>query len=316
MKYFRSYPWGLQVFLFLMMAFVFISVAQLIVYLLLGPLTGVAYNTLVVYISLSTPYNIVRAAIIMQAILSTFIYLLSAFVFASLSHPRPAFFLGFRAPGKPVQLLLVIFVVLGAMPLLNGLEDLISHIDFGARIKAEQKANDDITGAFLRMPDFTAFIRGFIVLAIIPAVGEEMFFRGVLLRFVKQKSRGMVLPILFTAAVFALSHGNIYGYLSIFLAGVLLAVIYNLTGSLWCSIVAHIVNNGTQVILAYLANDNPALKNLMSANTVPWYLLISGAVVFSISFYLLLKNKTPLPPNWSDNFTPQELSQKDITFTS
>ena len=120
----------------------------------------------------------------------------------------------------------------------------------------------------------------------------------------------MVFPILFTAAVFSYTHSNIYGYLSIFIAGVLLAVIYNLTGSLWCSIVGHLFFNGTQVTLSYLGTRNGAIKTIMTSNTMPVYLVIAGATVFCISFYLLLKNKTPLPPNWSDNFTRDELSRK------
>src|ERR1039458_7963457 len=106
--------------------------------------------------------------------------------------------------------------------------------------------------SFLNMPTFAAFIRAFIVMAIIPAVGEEMFFRGIMLRFTKKLTRNMVFSVIFTATVFALSHTNIYGFISIFLAGVLLAVIYNLTGSLWCSIVAHLFFNGFQIVVSYL----------------------------------------------------------------
>ncbi len=59
-----------------------------------------------------------------------------------------------------------------------------------------------------------------------------------------------------------------------------------------------------------MANFNPAIKTFMADNTVSLYLVAAGAAIFAISFYLLLKNKTPLPANWSDNFTPEELYQK------
>src|SRR5580704_3531071 len=111
----------------------------------------------------------------------------------------------------------------------------------------------------------------------------------------------MPLPIPFIAVVFSYSHFNIYGYLFIFLAGGLFSVLYNPIGSLWCSIIAHLVFNGTQLILTYMSNNNTTLRSFMENNIVPAYLVIGGAIVFSISFYLLLKNKTPLPANWTDD---------------
>ncbi len=133
-------------------------------------------------------------------------------------------------------------------------------------------------------------------------MGEEMFFRGVLMRFAKKKSANMLFPVLSTAALFALVHFNIYGFVSIFLAGILLAVIYNLTGSLWCSILAHLFFNGFQIILSYTSNNSPALKAYMENTNIPNYLVVSGLILFCISFYLLLKNKTPLPLDWTNDF--------------
>jgi membrane protease YdiL (CAAX protease family) len=200
--------------------------------------------------------------------------------------------------------------MLGAMPVLEMLSDLISHINFGAAVKASQQENEDIMNAFLVMPSAASLIKVFLVLAIVPAMGEEMFFRGVLMRFAKKRSNSMVLPIVFTAFVFAFAHASVYGFLSIFIAGILLAFIYNLTGSLWCSILAHLFFNGSQIVLSYLSNGNAAAKQATDNAGIPYYLVAAGAVVFGISFYLLLKNKTPLPPNWTDDFTPAELQQE------
>jgi membrane protease YdiL (CAAX protease family) len=166
--------------------------------------------------------------------------------------------------------------------------------------------------AFLNIPDFYSFMRGLLIMAIIPALGEEMFFRGVLMRFVKKRSRTMLAPILTSAALFALAHSNVYGLPSIFSAGILLAVIYYLTGSLWCSIFAHLLFNGLQVILSYAGSNNAAIKAFMSTNTVSYPLVIGSILVFCVSFYLLWKNRTPLAPNWTDDFAPGELPGFDF----
>ncbi len=253
-----------------------------------------------------SPVSLVNTALIVQGVFSLFVFLAPAGLFAYLAHPEPLPYLGLRAPGKKIQLLLVILIMLGAIPVLEMIGGLISRINFGADVKASQEANDQMQNAFLNMPDFTSFLRVFIIMAIVPALGEEMFFRGVLLRFAKKRMRSMVFPILFTALVFAAAHSNVYGLLSIFLAGILLAVIYNLTGSLWCSIVAHLVFNGSQIVLAYAGGNNATSKAMADSSAVPYYLAAAGAVVFGISFYFLLKNKTPLPTNWTDDFPPEE----------
>jgi len=311
MKYFRSYPWGLQLFLFLVMVFTMLSCAGVIITSVFTKMTGFTLLQLE-GVGPNSPQALINTGIWMQGLTSIFIFTLPALLFAYLSTPRPGAYLGFRAPGKTIQFALVIFIMLGATPILMTLEGLISHINFGPKIKAEQEASDNIYNAFLNMPTFASFIKVFCIMAIIPAIGEELFFRGVLMRFAKQRSRNMVFPILFTAAVFSYSHSNIYGYLSIFIAGILLAVIYNLTGSIWCSILAHLSFNGMQVILSYMGNHNAVVKTFMASSSVPIYLVLCGAVVFGISFYLLLKNKTPLPANWSDNFTIEELSQNEV----
>ena len=305
MRYLRAYPWAFQLVLFLLMMFTFLSGSRVIVLSVLTKMTGYTLEQLAA-IGPGSPAAMVNVAIWVQGILNLAIFFLPAYVFAYLSTPRPLEFLGLRKPGKSIQPLLVVLIMIGATPVFQMIEGLVGKINFGAAVKAEQEANDNMMTAFLNISSFGSFIKVFVIMAIVPALGEEVFFRGVMMRFVRQRSRSMVLPVIFTATLFSLSHTNIYGYLSIFLAGVLLAVIYNLTGSLWCSILAHMSFNGLQVVLMYASARNVAVKTFMEQSTVPYLLVIGGAVLFGVSFYLLLKNKTPLPGNWSDNFTAEE----------
>lgn len=302
-RYFRVYPWGLQLILFLLMIFTMLSFGTFLVYSLLPIFTPYTLKHLESIGGLS-PQHLIYTALVVQGILSAFIFLIPSWVFSYLTHPEPGKYLGLRKPGKGTQLLLAVMVMLGAMPILQGLQELVSLIDFGAKVKAAQEVNERMMSAFLKMPDFAAFVRAFIVLAIIPAVGEELFFRGVLLRFANKRSRRLFFPIVFTSMAFAYTHANIYGFLSIMLAGALLAVIYYLTGSLWCSILAHMSFNGSQIIASYLNNGSAAINAPAAIETTPWYYIVGGAVVFGISLYLLLKTKTPLPENWTDDFPP------------
>lgn len=303
MKYFRTYPWGMQLLLFLLMSFTFMSSIGAIVLGMFPKLTGFAIADLA-GITAQSPAKLIHTSLVVQGIQNLFIFLLPAATFAYLAHPEPAAYLGLRKPGKPLQMLLVVLVMAGAMPVLILIENLIGQIDFGAKVKAAQAVNDNIMRAYLQMPTIADFLRTFVVMAIIPAVGEELFFRGTLMRFARKRSRTMIFPILFTAAVFSYSHTNIYGYLPIFLAGSLLALIYQLTGSLWCSIVAHMFFNGAQIVLHYIGGDG--IDKITEQGGVYYGIVAAGAVVFAGAFYMLLKHSTPLPQDWAEDYTLAE----------
>jgi membrane protease YdiL (CAAX protease family) len=298
----------MQLLLFLLMAFTFMSSVGAIIFGVFTKLTGFLPAQLA-GIHPGSPAALIKATIVVQGVQNMFVYMLPALTFAYLAHPEPAAYLGLRKPGKSIQILLAVLLMTGAMPMLIMIENWMGLINFGKDIKAAQAANDNVFKAFLQMNSFVDFLRVFVVVAIIPAIGEELFFRGVLMRFARKRSRTMVFPIMFTAVVFSYSHANIYGYLSIFLAGVLLAVIYNLTGSIWCSIAGHLFFNGTQITLHYLGGTDGAVKTFLDNNTVPYSIVAAGALLFGASLYLLIRYRTPLPPNWSDDFTPDELSR-------
>jgi uncharacterized protein len=308
MKYFRTYPWGVQLLLFLLMSFTFMSSVIAITFSLFTKITGFLPSQLTGITTVS-PAALINATVIVQGVQNIFVFLLPAVAFAYLAHPKPAAYLGLRKPGKSNQLLLAVLVMAGAVPILLLTQELMQMIDFGASVKASQAAQQSMSQAIMKMPAFGDFIRVFVVMAMVPAIGEELFFRGVLMRFAKKRSNNMIMPVLFSAAVFSFAHPNVYGYLSIFLAGVLLAMLYNLTGSIWCGVIGHLFFNGFQIVMSYLGRSNPAIRAFVDNDTVPLFIVAIGAVIFAGALYLLWKNRTPLKPNWSDDFTKEELTQ-------
>lgn len=301
MRYFRTYPWGLQLLLFMLMVFTFLSATQALVLALLPGLTG--YQLTDLYgINPASPAPLIGAAMITQGVQNAFMFGVPALLFGYMAHPTPSYYLGLRRPGKALHWILAVALMAGAMPLLMELEQLMHLFDFGPEVAKTQKANDDLINAFIKASSLPEFIRAFIVMAIVPGIGEELFFRGVLMRFVRKKTSGMVVPILFSAVVFAFAHLNVYGLPSIFLAGVLLAIIYQLTGSLWCSVVAHLFFNGSQVLIQYMANSSAGAKELTEARQVPLYWILAGAALFGGAAYALYKNRTPLPATWANDF--------------
>jgi uncharacterized protein len=325
-KYWRNYPWFLQLILFVILTYVLYTFFALIALSILPKLTG--YNlTDIIDVDEKSPSGKINASLIAQMVIHLGSFMIPAILFANLTHPRPFQYLGLRKPGKPVQWPLVVLVMLGAIPVMIWLENIFATVGLGGHTaKVLQEKNETLTGAYLNMPTFGSFLFAFLVMAIVPALGEEMLFRGVFMRLFHKGSMSMrlrkaqsggfqvstknhiVFPLLLTSLIFAAVHFTVYGFVSIFIAGLLLGLIYYLTGSLWCSILAHLINNGLQIILIYMANGNATLQAAMKANTLPVYLPVSGALVCAGALYLLWKNSTPLRADWSVDFTAAELS--------
>ena len=100
-------------------------------------------------------------------------------------------------------------------------------------------------------------VAGFIAVlafgAVAVPIAEEFLFRGVLFRWLRD-GWGLYPGLVGSALVFAAVHILLgtSGALQIFLIGLALGYLYDITGSLWPSMVCHGVNNGISFVWIYL----------------------------------------------------------------
>ncbi|MFC1548402.1 lysostaphin resistance A-like protein [Candidatus Omnitrophota bacterium] len=87
--------------------------------------------------------------------------------------------------------------------------------------------------------------------AIFGPVAEEIFFRGFMYNAIK-RTLGMFWGMIITAAVFSMLHAHIAGFLPIMALGILLAYLYEKTGSLVTSMSVHIMHNVGMLLMVFL----------------------------------------------------------------
>ncbi|MDD5429040.1 MAG: type II CAAX endopeptidase family protein [Candidatus Omnitrophica bacterium] len=107
---------------------------------------------------------------------------------------------------------------------------------------------------FMRQDNPAFLVLTSIFAAIAGPIVEELFFRGFLYGAVK-KYTGIFWATMITAALFAALHAHAVGFLPIMALGILLAYLYEKTGTLVSSMTVHVMHNFSMVLLVFLAKS-------------------------------------------------------------
>ena len=218
-----------------------------------------------------------------QAVATVTTFALPAVLYAYLTfRKQPAQALGFRQPAKPVYFLLAVVLLLVAFPMQGWLGQLNKGIPLpGWMIRMEEDASKQID-IFLRVDTPIDVYINLFVIALLPAICEELCFRGALQRILIQIFKSPWKGIIATGIFFSAFHMQFQGFLPRMFLGILLGAIYWYSGSLWVSVLAHLFYNGIQVIAVSfypkMIHDNP---------DVPVYLALISLVIVIGLVYLL-----------------------------
>lgn len=204
---------------------------------------------------------------VFQMLQSVGIFILPPLVVAYLLSNTPRKFLQLHHGDTLKGFLMIIAAVYFANPFITWLGEInaamalpewLSGIEDWMRASEEQAAG--ITEAFLRSDSIGGLLFNLFLIGILPAVGEELLFRGVIQKLINQWSGNHHLAIWITAAVFSALHLQFFGFLPRLVLGAMFGYFLVWSGSLWVPIVAHFINNATAVLFFTLSGkEDPTL---------------------------------------------------------
>lgn len=193
-----------------------------------------------------------------QGISSALMFIVPPIILYAITRTEPMRQLGFRKPIRWWMLLIGLILMFVSLPLTNILGTWNEKMNFGetfetleALVKQFEDMATDLTQRMLEVDTVGGLIFNLLVIALIPAIGEELTFRGVLQQALTRKCN-VHLGIFLSAFIFSFIHFQFYGFLPRMFLGLILGYMFYYSGSLWTSILMHFVNNGTAVVLAYL----------------------------------------------------------------
>lgn len=134
------------------------------------------------------------------------------------------------------------------------------------------------------------FVAVTFVMAVIPAIVEEFFFRGALQRLLKTWLKSTFWAIVISSAIFSFIHFEIFSFVPRFVMSCIMGALFALTGSIWAGILYHFVNNFVSCLFYFLYNSNyiaQAESEVYSQEV--WLIALSIAilVLFILRAYLI-----------------------------
>ena len=172
-----------------------------------------------------------------------------------------------------------IVVYLGYLNSLLPIPDYLSEMQF---------SQTEMIQNFLSTEGILLF--GLLNVAVVPAICEEVLFRGYVLRAF-EKSWGIVTAMIVSGIIFGMFHMQLGNLLPLAALGIILALMTWLSGSIWPAVVAHFLNNGSAVVLG--VNFPEMMFTDVTAETLPpvWLLLVSIAATSAIIYVMFIQNR-------------------------
>jgi membrane protease YdiL (CAAX protease family) len=223
----------------------------------------------------------------LNGILLAFLLFLPAALFAYLAYPKPAQYLGLIPSSKRLFWILALVVIALAIPFTSLIEQGVRMIPFLKRFEPLDAEYDRMAEKMLHAKTLLGFFNNVLAICLVPALIEEIFFRGCLQQLLMNAFRKNHWVVLVgVAIVFSAFHGQVSGFLPRVFLGLLLGIVYYFSGSLWLSILMHFVNNLVSVFIVYLYESETIHGNINNLPDVPiWIGIICGSALLFVLYY-------------------------------
>ena len=273
--------YGMQFMLFLMITLV----SYIIFGLLATTFIGFYYGIDVANLEVFAKQNVDASYILLVAQQVGF-FLLPALVFSGLIAGNRLSYLklNFNFPLKYwTTLLLFALAVLPVMGFLSELNGLITLPDLAGSM---EESASETTSIILENRGVLVLLLNIVVIALLPAIGEELFFRGVIQKLFTKQLNNPHISIFITGFLFSFIHVQFYTFLPRFFMGVILGYLLYWSRSIIVPITAHFLNNLMGVLAFYYWGSEASESEETNV-----FMLIISVIVLGVLSYLYSQKK-------------------------
>ncbi|MBN2263578.1 MAG: CPBP family intramembrane metalloprotease [Prolixibacteraceae bacterium] len=199
--------------------------------------------------------------------------------------------------------IMAIVIILLASPLINvlgvwnaemQLPDFLHGIE--QWMKQSEESAAQLTELFVKADTVGVLLFNILLIGIIPAIGEEFLFRGVIQRIFSEWTKNHHVAIWLTAILFSALHLQFYGFIPRALLGAMFGYMFVWSGNLWLPVLAHFVNNTAAVFAYYLYGKgsisiDPDSIGVGTAYQIAAIISLIFVIVFFLFYYRYEKMK-------------------------
>ncbi len=234
----------------------------------------------------------------LQAMYSIGLFIVPCFLFLKLAEENPFEFLKMKTFPAIISLLIAFGIMLVVQPIVeltgkwNAAFPFPEAYGIADWIKQAEEQGEMVTKIFLKADSINVFLLNVFIMAFLPALGEEFFFRGMIQQYMTKAVKNVYIAIVITAIIFSAFHFQFMGFLPRMLLGIILGCIFVWSGNIWLSVFAHFLNNGAAVSLDYLSQrgiiNEEQLETVASDNVL---VVLLSLVLLVMLLFILYKER-------------------------
>lgn len=219
-----------------------------------------------------------------QGIQAIGLFVIPPFILALMSGVSVGNYLHINKAPKGMLLL----ASLAIMPIATGAISLLAYINglvtFPDWVYTMEESSNILIEKMLVTDSITIFLANIFVIAIIPAIGEELIFRGILQKYFIQWTKNIHAGVIITAIVFSTIHFQFLGFLPRAAMGITFGYMLVYSKNIWYPIIAHFINNAVAVTIIFIdpTQSVSPTNNDTSVGIIVLFGVISLAIVSAI----------------------------------
>ena len=297
---------------------IFVMVASVFLFMIVGMIAAIPFCGAESLMSVMTNANLnspegINFLKYFQVIQSIGLFVAPPFVIGWLYHGNISEYLRINRTTNAQSFLLASVCLLAIIPVINFLGDLNGKMSLPESfsgierwMKDMEEGANTLTEKFMTVDSIQGLLFNIFMVAVLPALGEELMFRGVIQRIFTIWTKNQHWGIWITAFLFSAMHMQFYGFLPRMLLGAMFGYLLVWTGTIWVPILAHFVNNLMGVLGYFLIGKGVISKDIEEWGTGPeqFPLVIVSFLAVGGLLYLIYRGeqaKTKMPVNRFDS---------------
>lgn len=162
-------------------------------------------------------------------------------------------------------------------------------------MRSQEDSMARLTERIVMVDRWELFLANILVMAVMPAIAEEYYFRGSLMHIIQRLVKNYHITIWLSAIIFSAIHVQFFGFFPRMILGIFFGYMFVWTQNIWIPIAAHFVNNAAVVVLAFVyARQGKSYTDLQQYDSYPIFVYLGSlilTVLLGVWFYKISKKK-------------------------